>query len=88
MIIVIKRQRGCFHRGVGREHRFAAQVCPRLRDQCPQGEDLMLLDWHHLHDQRNLGDGIDEEEYLPAVDRALDRVDPTRLSSSRTWRVT
>src|SRR5215207_590958 len=52
--------------------RGARQIHPRLRDQRPGPERLVLLDLSYFDRQRNLGHGIDQEEHFPAVDRDLD----------------
>jgi hypothetical protein len=50
----------------------AGQIGPGLCHQGAGPEGLMLVHLDHLDGQENLGDGVDHEEHLPALDRHLD----------------
>jgi len=59
---------------------IARQIRPRLRDQGSGPERLMLLNLPHFNRQRNLCDGVDQQQHFPAVHRDLDLVHfPTRI---------
>ena len=48
------------------------QIGPRLGDEVPSKQGLMVLDLHDLGGQRELRPGLDQHEQFPAVDRHLD----------------
>jgi hypothetical protein len=58
---------------------IACQIHPRLSDQGPGPERLMLLNLPNLDRQGNLGRGIDQQQHFPPVDRHLDLVHPPLL---------
>ena len=43
----------------------ASKVESGLCHQCPHGERFVLLDWHHLGVQGDVGAGLDQDNQLP-----------------------